>query len=258
MEAASSSSLGEADRVEAARRALTENPTWYHTVELAPGVVTPGQVDLRGLAAKVLPDDLTGLRALDVGTFDGFWAFEMERRGAEVVAIDVESIDAAEWPPRNRERLRRESEAFGLELGRGFRLAKELLGSEVERVVCSVYDLTPEAIGGKVDFIFEGALLLHLRDPVAALERAHMALRPDGRMVIWEPVSVLDTARAPRRPMARFSPLISNFTWWLPNYAVVSMPLAAGFSDFRRIGIQRTRGRNRRMRNWYCAIEARA
>jgi SAM-dependent methyltransferase len=237
---------------------LDANPTWYHSIELAPGVVSPGQVDHRGLAAKVLPDDLEGLRALDIGTFDGFWAFEMEKRGAEVVAIDVDTIDAAEWPPLNRERLRRASDSFEIELGRGFRLAKEILGSRVERVVCSVYDLTPEAIGGPVDFVFEGAVLLHLRDPVRALERARASLRPDGRMVIWELISLLDTLRAPRRPLARFSPLISDFTWWLPNYAaLVSMPLAAGFSEVRRTGVQRTKGGNRGMRNWYCTLEAR-
>jgi tRNA (mo5U34)-methyltransferase len=247
----------DADRVDAATRALEENPTWYHSIELAPGVVTPGQVDHRDLAAKVLPDDLEGLRALDIGTFDGFWAFEMEKRGADVVAIDVETIDAAEWPPANRERLLREAEGFGIRLGRGFALAKEILGSDVRRVVCSVYDLTPEAIGGPVDFVFEGAVLLHLRDPVGALERARAALRPEGRMVIWELVSLLDTLRAPRRPLARFSPLISDFTWWLPNYAaLLSMPLAAGFGDVRRIGVQRSRGNNRDMRNWYCALEA--
>jgi SAM-dependent methyltransferase len=245
------------DRVQVARRALEENPTWYHSIELAPGVVSPGQVDHRELVGKILPDDLSGLRALDIGTFDGFWAFEMEKRGASVVAIDVETIDAAEWPPLNRERLQRESAEFGVELGRGFRLAKELLGSNVERVVCSVYDLTPEAIGGPVDFVFEGAVLLHLRDPVAALERARGVLAPGGRMTIWELVSVLDTIRAPRRPLARFSPLLSDFTWWLPNYAgLVSMPLAAGFSEVSRTGIQRTNGRNRGMRNWYCSLEA--
>jgi hypothetical protein len=88
-------------------RAVNEHSSWYHTLELAPGVITPGYVDTRDIASKILPDDLSGLRALDVGTFDGFWAFEMERRGAATVAIDVGSIDAAEWPPLNRERLLR-------------------------------------------------------------------------------------------------------------------------------------------------------
>jgi hypothetical protein len=245
------------DRLAAAKRALEENPTWYHSIELAPGVVTPGQVDHRRLAARILPDDLSGLRALDIGTFDGFWAFEMERRGAEVVAIDVDTIDAAEWPPLNRERLLRETASYELELGRGFRLAREILGSSVQRVICNVYDLRPEVIGGPVDFIFEGAVLLHLRDPIAALERARKTLAASGRMLVWESFSMPDTLRAPRRPLARFSPLVSDFTWWLPNYAaLLSMPKAAGFREVRRIGLHRSTGRNRAMRNWYCAVEA--
>ena len=67
--------------------AVARNPAWYHTIELAPGVVTPGEIDLRKLAARVLPDRLDGLRALDVGTFDGFWAFEL----VFVVFVNVQS-----------------------------------------------------------------------------------------------------------------------------------------------------------------------
>ena len=112
-----------------------------------------------------------GKRALDVGTFDGFWAFEMERRGADVVAIDVPTLEAAEWPEVNRERLEATAREWGLELGRGFRLAAEALGSSVERIECHVQELARDRIGGPVDFVFSGAILLHLRDPVGALER---------------------------------------------------------------------------------------
>ena len=143
--------------------------SWYHTIELAPGVVTPGRVDWRRYVSRVLPADMSGLRALDVGTFDGFWAFEMERRGADVVAIDVDSVGAVELPPPQRARLEDDAAASGFELGRGFRLASEALGSSVERVACDVYDLEPALIGGQVDVAFVGALLEHLRDPVRAL-----------------------------------------------------------------------------------------
>jgi hypothetical protein len=37
---------------------------WYHTIDLGPGISTPGAVDLRALAPKVLPHRLDGLRAL--------------------------------------------------------------------------------------------------------------------------------------------------------------------------------------------------
>src|SRR5690348_5922792 len=76
---------------------------WYHTQELAPGLVTPGMFDLRPFVGHYgLPDDLTGKRALDIGTFEGFWAFEIERRGADVTAIDVDRIQDLDWPPRLR------------------------------------------------------------------------------------------------------------------------------------------------------------
>ena len=58
-----------------------------------------------------------------------------------------------------------------MELGRGFELAAGALGSAVERRLVSVYELSPEAIGGPVDLAFSGAIMLHLRDPVRALER---------------------------------------------------------------------------------------
>jgi 2-polyprenyl-3-methyl-5-hydroxy-6-metoxy-1,4-benzoquinol methylase len=65
---------------------------WYHGMELPGGIVTPGDYDLPDTARRIpLPASLAGKRCLDVGTRDGFWAFEMERRGAaEVVGIDVD------------------------------------------------------------------------------------------------------------------------------------------------------------------------
>src|SRR5690349_7554053 len=77
---------------------------WYHTLELAPGVVTEGMFDHRPAVDRyLLPADLSGMRCLDVGTMDGFWAFEMERRGAaEVIATDLGPVDALDWPPHWR------------------------------------------------------------------------------------------------------------------------------------------------------------
>jgi tRNA (mo5U34)-methyltransferase len=241
----------------AARRALDQNPVWYHSIELAPGVVTPGQVDLRAVAARVLPDELSGIRALDVGTFDGFWAFEMERRGAEVVAIDVERLEAAEWPPISRGRLEREAGERGIELGRGFELAAGALGSEVERRLLSVYELSAEAIGGPVDLAFSGAIMLHLRDPVRALERIGGALRPGGELRLLEPFSPRLTLLSPRRPAASFGAAVEGFQWWLPNLAALGGWLrAAGLRDERRLTIVRPPRRGA-IRHWQAAYAAR-
>jgi len=228
------------DEVAAARRAVEDNPVWYHSIELAPGVVTPGQVDMRGVAARVLPADLTGKRALDIGTFDGFWAFEMERRGAEVVAIDVDKIDDAEWPPLQRDALLAEAARLDVELGRGFRLAAEALDSKARRVVCNMYDLEPDRIGGPVDLIFSGTILLHLRDPVRALERVLNTLSPGGEMRLIEPFSVALTLSSPRKPAATFNPLDTPFNWWVPNLAGLNAWLrAAGFTQIKRLTVMR-------------------
>lgn len=244
------------DRQEAARRAVESNPHWYHSIELAPGVVTPGHMDLRDTAGKVLPDDLSGKRALDVGTFDGFWAFEMERRGAEVVAIDVESIDSAEWPPLNRAKLEQRAKDWDIALGRGFKIASEALGSGVKRVISNVYDVSPDVIGGPVDFAFSGDILLHLRDPVRALESLHATLAPGGVLTLLEPFSMKSTLRAPRVPLAEFQPLRGGFNWWYSNLAnLTALPRAAGFVDVRRKTILRPNA-TKEMTAWHAAIVA--
>src|SRR5439155_8359092 len=103
---------------------------WYHTLELAPGFVTEGWFDLRDQVPHYgLPERMDGMRALDVGTWDGFWAFEMERRGADVVALDLDDESDLDFPPRRRPR-----EWSTVKRGDGFRLAKAILGSKVERV----------------------------------------------------------------------------------------------------------------------------
>jgi SAM-dependent methyltransferase len=244
---------GSESSVATAQRAVRDNPAWYHTIELAPGVTSPGAVDLREVAAKLLPEDLSGKRALDVGTFDGFWAFEMERRGAEVVALDVEKLEAAEWPPASRPEMERRAREWGVDLGRGFKLASELLGSSVRRVICNVYDLDTERIDGPVDFAFSGAILLHLRDPVKALERVKNVLKPDGELRLMEPVSLALTLRAPRRPSAVFRAADSGFGWWLPNLATLhAWPRAAGFASSERITFVRPPAR--RVRQVYAGL----
>jgi tRNA (mo5U34)-methyltransferase len=99
-----------------------------------------------------------------VGTWDGFWAFELERRGAEVVAIDLDHERDLDWPPRRR------PQAYAAGRADNFAVARERLGSRVERVELSVYDLTPERLG-TFDLVFCGSVLIHLRDQLLALER---------------------------------------------------------------------------------------
>jgi hypothetical protein len=152
----------------------------------------------------------------------------------------------------------RGDEAHPVELGAGFRAAREALGSDVRRVECNVYDLTPEALGGPVDLAFAGAILLHLRDPVRALERILSTLRPGGELRVLEPVSLWGTLTSPRRPMADFHAAGTRFNWWYPNVAGLrAWMLAAGFIDPRRLSVRRVRMPNRRLTQPLCAMTAR-
>ena len=150
---------------------------WYHTLDLGAGVVTQGMFDLRPYVERYGLPDVSGKRVLDVGTFDGFWAFELERRGATVTSLDLDRIQQLDWPPR----LRPPDDA---PRGDTFRVAHEALSSSVERVGCSIYDATPERLGGTFDLVFCGSVLIHLRDPMLALER--MAALCRGRLIIAE------------------------------------------------------------------------
>lgn len=243
---------------EATLAAVARNAAWYHTLELPGGIKTPGRIDLRKVADRLLPANLEGKRALDVGTFDGFWAFELERRGAEVVAIDIAQVRDAQLPPNNRAMLERQAEELDVRMGRGFAVAAELLGSRARLVVCNVLELTAETIGGPVDLAFMGALLIHLRDPVQALERIRSALHPGGQLYQLEPISLKLSLLQPRRPVARLDTLVTPFTWWYPNRAALRGWLrTAGFADIRGHGLYRPPQR-RPMNDWFYGVSSRS
>ncbi|MFH4351513.1 hypothetical protein WAJ70_20705, partial [Acinetobacter baumannii] len=85
------------------QRAVDAHPFWYHTIDVVPGVTTPGWFDLRPVVDLLPWPDVRGKRCLDIGTYDGYLAFELERRGAsEVVAVDVEDHLLWDWPPDYR------------------------------------------------------------------------------------------------------------------------------------------------------------
>jgi SAM-dependent methyltransferase len=251
--------VAEYEHERAARAAVAAEHQWYHTLELAPGVLTPGRIDLRATAERVLPPPgaLAGRRALDVGTYDGFWAFELERRGAEVVALDLPSHEASQWPLPARERMVAQAREWDLSLGRGFTLAARALRSQARRVELDVYSLAPEATGGPVDYAFSGAILLHLRDPVLALERIREVLVPGGTLTILEPFSLRDTLASPGRAAGTFRAAWSNFTWWLPNLEGLRAWLAAaGFERVAFGGLHHPPA-SAEMRQWLAAFSGR-
>jgi tRNA (mo5U34)-methyltransferase len=200
--------IGRADDL----RRRAEAITWFHTMDLGKGVRTKGIYDpSRTLPRLRLPARLTGQRVLDVGAWDGFYSFEMERRGAEVVATDDYSWGGGGWGTKA-----------------GFDLAHRAFGSKVRSVQIDPLDLSPAAVGGRFDIVLLLGVLYHLRDPLAVLER--VASVTGGLLVLETEVAMLLT----RRPAAEFFPgteLNDDPTnWWAPNIpAMTGMLRAVGF-----------------------------
>jgi len=122
----------------------------YHSIELPDGSVLPGLQSIEHMRWRLdlygLPQDLRGKRVLDVGAWDGWFSFECERRGAEVVAVDCLPLDT-------------------------FLEAKELLKSRVEYLTLDVNELSAQRLG-TFDIVLFFGVLYHLRHPLLGLEKA--------------------------------------------------------------------------------------
>ena len=212
------------------RAAVASVKRWYHCIEVAPGLVTPGLFDLRPIVDEMPWPDVRGLRCLDVGTADGFLAFELERRGAaEVVAVDLATHELWDFEtrvgPLGAEYLRA---VAGPAAGAGFGVAHRLRSSSVSFQPLSVYSLSPETVG-TFDLVVCGSLLLHMRDPLLALASIASVCR--GRLLCTNQVDLGRTALRPHSPLVRLDGTSGVTQWWIPNAAGHRQMLrAAGFT----------------------------
>ena len=193
------------------RQAIGEH-FWWHSIELRPGIITPGVAGSAGtLPYYQIPGDLTGMTVLDIGAWDGFFSFECEARGAKkVIAADI-------WETAGRD---------------AFDFAREELGSAVEPLESDVYDLAEKLNGERFDLVLFLGVLYHLRHPLLALEKVAACVKPGGLAVI-ETVVDLESVTSARPVMAFYPGREMNddpTNWWGPNpSAVARMLMACGF-----------------------------
>lgn len=219
---------------------------WYHTIDLPGGVATPGLYDHRPLVPRYgLPKDLSGKRALDIATFDGFWAFEMEKRGATVTATDIDRFSACDFPPSVRSLI--VEHGLDRRTSLGFQIAHKALGSKVDRIVCNVYDLDPANIG-TFDLVHVADLLLHLENPLAAL-RAIRAVT-GGQALISD---CFDPDLEPGT--TRYLGGWADVPWWLPSLETLTqMVVDAGFTDVTLQSVYTLAPRDERGRGHWRAL----
>jgi tRNA (mo5U34)-methyltransferase len=221
----------------AAPAEIAELAPWFHNLHLPGGVETAPDHPLGDFPAykwaevgPALPDDLSGWRALDIGCNAGFYTFELARRGADVLGVDVDEhyLRQARWA---RERI----DAHG----------------SVEFRRLGVYELA--RLEETFDLVVFMGVLYHLRHPLLALDLVASRAR---RLVVLqtltmpgedEPETPSDLAIGERdellRPgwpkMAFVEHRLADdpTNWWAPDHAcVVAMARSAGLEVVARPG----------------------
>jgi len=195
---------------------------FYHSMDLPGHGTVEGLFDLRGAVDEYLGGvDLRGKRVLELGTADGFLCFEMERRGADVVAYDLSDAQQWDFVPASGQRaddLVREYQRNIRRLNDAYWLAHRLYASRARVVYGGIYDV-PASIC-PVDITTFGCVLLHVRDPFLALARG-VALAQE-RVVVTEVLG-----GTPRRLMRLFAPeTMRRLAPWWRAVPALAAPLA--------------------------------
>jgi len=218
---------------------------WYHTVDLGNGLITPGCYDYRPvLPAFAFPDNMQAMTVLDIGSATGYFAFEFERRGAQVTSIEAPSISSFDRFPGEtlQDTLRKAraglasleeplpvedrhdylfdcstpEELFEWFYDGPFKFCHRLLESKVCRRYCTIYDLSPVTAGAEnFDLVFAGDVLWHTIDPLRALAAAAAMTRRT--LIIAQD---LQNDLSPHPAMLYIGGDKSgedSFAWWVPN-----------------------------------------
>lgn len=196
-------------------------PWWWHTIQLG-NCRTPGSENqvfefltpnFQNWIAQVIPEDLTGKSILDIGTWDGYFSFLAEQRGASrVVAIDNL---IGRYPNIESE---------------GFMTAREILNSKVNFIQIDLLDI--DRLAEEFDAIFFFGVLYHLRHPLLALEKIYQKAKSS---VLLE-THVIDTEY----------PLMAFYendeygkdptNWWGPSISCVqAMCRSCGFREIELV-----------------------
>ena len=200
-------------------------PGWRHKIDVGHGIVTPGRENsTQEITRLKIDSDLSGKSVWDIGCSDGYFSFACEQRGATVTAID----DFTSSPSR-----------AGVN---GFSIAAELLGSKVEFIEMSVYDI--DRIERQFDVILLVNVLYHLRHPALALDKIYDRLAPGGKLHLKTYFHQDVRFRSlgfdlRRKPFARFiegrelNDDPSNW-WGLNSRCIEAMLRSAGFSGVKK------------------------
>ena len=196
---------------------------WFHTFALAPGIYTPGIARDHGYRLGVLGKErFDGRSVLDVGTFDGFYSFLAEQRGARrIVAVDNEQY--VDWVGARFD--------VSLRPAAGFNAIAELTGSEVEYRQMDAFDV--RQLNETFDVALCFGILHRVTDPVALLQTLADVVEPGGEIVLETYGSRLN-ADTPAVEVREAGDVYSrdDFVYWgFPAEALRRLGGIVGFGD---------------------------
>ncbi len=233
---------------------------WYHVVDLGEGLVTPGLYDLReSLDRFQFPEDMSGMRVLDVGSATGFFSFEFARRGARVTSVELPSLESLDRFPgqtveqsidkiermvdptrtligAHEDRSGRAARYYHSLLEGPFQFCRERLQVDVERCYSTVYDLSRENLGGaSFELVFIGDVLLHTLNPLQAL--AAVVPLCSGTLVLSQFVPETADDRPAMLYVGGSDPASDDISWWWPNQACLAeLLMKLGFREVVEVG----------------------
>ncbi len=184
-----------------ARAAELAEVYWHHSIRLFPDLEIKGGKSAQLLeqerAAILGPLELAGREVLDIGSWNGYFAFAAKRAGAaRVIASD--------------------SLCWQLPVFRGretFDLARECLGLDIEAVVIDPTDL-PGPLAA-VDVVLFLGVFYHMHDPLAVLKNAAALAREALVIETHQDLLALDRPGMVFYPRDTLNGDHSN--WWGPN-----------------------------------------
>lgn len=202
---------------------------WYHTIELSETLVTRGRYDWRPYIETVCQfmGPLEGKTILDVGTGNGFFAFEFEKRGAIVTGIDIPDQADRDNNSIGVGNIKRGITYSNYDFKKPFYIAKDALNSKINRIETNLYDMTPASLG-VFDIVFCNDVLLHLTDPIRALWVMKKICRE--QLVVGTPIINVETLST--YPIAEYHGAMNSGEFWIPNLKCLEqMVLGCGLQD---------------------------
>jgi tRNA (mo5U34)-methyltransferase len=197
---------------------IVDSYHWWHSIDLGGGVITSGvktlalmQSEYKNTFANI---DLTGRSVLDIGTWNGGFAFEAWRRGA----ASVTGLDHYTWNDshfRGKETFKLISDITGANF--------KLMDRDLDDPRLDLSDL------GQYDVVLFLGVFYHLKNPLSALREVSRTARE---------ILVLEThveRFSEDRPAMVFYPGAElggdSENWWGPNTAcIVELLKLIGFT----------------------------